>query len=351
MPELELLSPLRLDPWAASSLLQKAIRRGETLLARQAAQTLYRQRGVAVFRRLATIAVEDIGIGDGCLVQEISRIASDKALRLVLGTDEGLIDDLCVKMAGAIKDRSADYLYSDATLSSAAKRERVQFERLPDKQLIEIASDLDVPLRRRAVAALAACTTERNGKTLIKRNGVYALLKAVPTTAELSDAVCRLAETQLHPFCLLLPLIQSAWLISGAQVEVSADCIPQPEFHRGIPSYIWDKHTAVGKQAISMLVQRNVRLREKLATFVPDRRWNDVTGIAAFYVDATPVARSLEWNLRKPLNRAGFLADMLAAGCDEAGADDVLTVVRDALPQLNQLRRAAAGRSQNSASR
>jgi len=54
---------LRLDPYATSSLLQKAIRRGEGDLAERAAIRLYRLRGKGIWRRLLVIAFEDVGIG------------------------------------------------------------------------------------------------------------------------------------------------------------------------------------------------------------------------------------------------------------------------------------------------
>ncbi len=62
-------NPLPLDPWTASSLLQKAIRRGDTDLAQWAASTLHRQRGASIWRRLVLIAFEDVGIGDLALVE------------------------------------------------------------------------------------------------------------------------------------------------------------------------------------------------------------------------------------------------------------------------------------------
>src|ERR1700721_26118 len=54
---------LRLDLFEASSLLQKAIRRGEAGLAERAMGRLHRLRRVDVAARLLTIAFEDVGIG------------------------------------------------------------------------------------------------------------------------------------------------------------------------------------------------------------------------------------------------------------------------------------------------
>jgi hypothetical protein len=54
--------PPAVDPWVASSLLQKAIRRGDADLAERAAITLHRLRGRSIWRRFLVIAFEDIGV-------------------------------------------------------------------------------------------------------------------------------------------------------------------------------------------------------------------------------------------------------------------------------------------------
>jgi hypothetical protein len=55
---------LRLDAYAAASLLRIAIRRGEADLAERAAVRLYRLRGTSVWRHLLFSASGDVGVGD-----------------------------------------------------------------------------------------------------------------------------------------------------------------------------------------------------------------------------------------------------------------------------------------------
>jgi replication-associated recombination protein RarA len=56
-----LVEPFKVDQWVASSLLQKAIRRGDVKVAQRAALTFLGQRGTAIWRRFIIIAVEDVG--------------------------------------------------------------------------------------------------------------------------------------------------------------------------------------------------------------------------------------------------------------------------------------------------
>jgi hypothetical protein len=338
----------KLDPWSASSLLQKAIRRGEVGLAQRAAQTLYRFRGASIFRRLATIAVEDIGIGDIGLLQEIVRIGTNKALRSVLGSDADLLDDLCGRMAEATKDRSADYLICAATKLDTARRERAQLEKLPTADLISVATDPSVPLIRRAVATLIACTTVWNSDVIDRPKIVEQFLDAFQIKfLPLHDAVQRLADKRAHPFCLMLPLIWSRFWHDGGEFSVVRDMLPEADFVGGVPLHTFDKHTALGKAAIATFSRENRQVAAVLEEWVPDAsRRSSVAEIAAFYCDASPVKNRLDWTSGRVLQFIGLRADMLSVGCDIEGIDPILAAARDNLPHLNELRRKLASRGQ-----
>jgi hypothetical protein len=340
------LNQLKLDPWSASSLLQKAIRRGEVVLARHAARTLYRFRGPSIFRRLTTIAVEDIGIGDIGLLQEIVRVGTDKALRSLLGSDADLLDDFCGRMAEATKDRSADYLICAATKLDAAKSERAQLEKLPTADLISIAIDPNVPLIRRAVATLNACTTVWNGDVIDRPDIVEQLFEAFQIKfLPLHDAMQRLADKRAHPFCLMLPLIWSRFWHDGGEFTVVRDTLPKAEFVGEVPLYTFDKHTASGKRAIAEFSRENRQLAAALEEWVPDASCrSSVAEIAAFYCDASPVKSRLNWRSGRVLQFMGLRADMLNVGCDFDGIDAILAAARDNLPHLNELRRQHASR-------
>jgi hypothetical protein len=291
------------------------------------------------------IAVEDIGIGDVELLEEIVRIGTDKQLRSILGSDVALIDDLCGRMAGAVKDRSTDNLWSLTKLESAVEQ-RTQLQRLPAADLISIATDAGVPLVRRAVAALFACTFPSNDQPVLRPDRVEQLLDAFPIKSPpLQDAVVRLAKIRAHPFCLMLPLIWSCWRQDGAELAIASDDMPDPEFVNGIPLYTFDFHTAAGKHAIRRFTHENVALRPHLSRWVTRDRWAEVTQIGAFYVDAAPVARRLRWSEGSRLSHIGFIADMNLAGCPSEGATAILQCVRANLPHLNGARRRALGHS------
>jgi hypothetical protein len=342
MPENPSQAQLSLDPWSASSLLQKAIRRGEAELARQAARTLYRYRGQAVFRRLCMIAVEDIGIADVSLLQEIARIGSDKALRAVLASDAEIIDDLCSRMAAATKDRSADYLYCAATKLEPAKLEAEVLKSRRTDALIEIAADEALPLIRRANAAMLACTVPGKSDARLRAERVEQLLSASPTRhLSLEDALLQLARINVHPFCLMLPFLWSTFRRERSGSTVVEEELPCARFAGSIPLYTFDFHTAVGKRAIERFARENTSIRTLLTRWASGMRGVTVAEIAAFYADAAPVNRRLDWRTGSRLAHVGFVADMLAAGCAVDGATPLLECTKANLPHLNSLREAS----------
>lgn len=65
------LDPLPCDSWIARSCLQKAIRRGDTALAVRALANLFLHDPRTVWRHLTIIALEDVGVANRGLLQQI----------------------------------------------------------------------------------------------------------------------------------------------------------------------------------------------------------------------------------------------------------------------------------------
>lgn len=341
MSNLERTHQLKLDPWAASSLLQKAIRRGEAELAKHAARTFYRQRGNAIWRRLVTIAFEDVGIGDLKLLSDLTYLATDKNLRAMVGADIDVILDLCQRLADAPKDRGTDYLFCAATKLDAGLRERALLTSLVHSDRMAIAADPAQPLIRRAVATLLSHSANGEGTQLVRGENIPQFLASFRNDwpASLHEAVNVAAQKTGHPFTLMLPILWSAMACGETDPAITTDLVPRLEFLDGIPLYTFDKHTRVGKQAIRLFALENAELRNVLADYVPEPVATDVALMAAFYADAMPITRRLEWSQSRSLEQLGREADMVGAGCPVEGITAILACVRENLGHLNQLRR------------
>jgi hypothetical protein len=332
---------LKLDPWAASSLLQKAIRRGDAELARHAARTLYRQRGNAIWRRLVTIAFEDVGIAEPELVAELTKLATDKALRAVIGEDIELILDLSSRLATAPKDRSADYLFCGALKLPAGQSERERLTNIVMDERIAIAADPSQPLMRRAVATLANCTVDGAGLKSTSNPALEQLLDLLQDDcpSPVHDACALAAKKGSDAIVLMVPLLWSVVSREVAPLTIEDCAVPSAEMIGRLPLYTFDKHTSAGKQAITLFAQENREVREVLSRHVPQIAAREVALIAAFYADAMPVARRLNWSQSHSLEALGLKADMGGAGCPESGITLVMESVIRNLDHLNDVRR------------
>jgi MgsA AAA+ ATPase C terminal len=346
MSNQEIIHPFKLDPWTASSLLQKAIRRGDAEFAKHAARTLYRQRGKGVWRRLMVIAFEDVGIAEPALVSELVVLASDQAMRAVLGDDIDLILDLSARLATAPKDRSADYLFCAGLKLPESHREQASFSTLNVAERVEIAADPDQPLLRRTIATLISCTVDGSGAKVVSNEALarlVALLNA-DCPSPLHEATAMAARKGCDPIILMVPLLWSAMPRELILPQVVDCAVPPEEMIGGIPLYTFDKHTSAGKHAISLFAQENREVADILAKHVPNAQARDVALIAAFYADGMPVTRRLIWSKSQSLEDMGFEADMVGAGCRREGILPIAECVKRNLDQLNDVRRRVVSR-------
>lgn len=89
----ELPAPFRhADPYLLASAVQKAIRRGDIATGRRAGHQLLRLDRQRLWRRLAVIALEDIGVADIDVAAELVGIATLPAARRLLGGDARALD-------------------------------------------------------------------------------------------------------------------------------------------------------------------------------------------------------------------------------------------------------------------
>ena len=329
---------LKLDPWATSSLLQKAIRRGETELAQNAAASLYRYRGPAIWRRLINIVFEDVGIGNPDLVAEVVWLATDKRARYAIADDPDLIQDLVAILATSSKDRSTDYLFCATLKLDEGRAQQADLSGKPIDELIAIATDIEEPIIRRSAAALFACTTNDKIEPGEPLRELFAAL-AVNHPSPLYDAVVAAAQKGLGAYILMAPILWAEYNSIGRPGHPLVQAVSEPEWVGGCPLYTFDNHTAAGKKAISRFAQQCEDMRTVFAQHVPLTARSNVAWMAAFYADAVPISLRFEWSQSRELDQLGFEADMCGAGCRLDGITPVLDAVLSNLRELNACRR------------
>jgi len=333
--------PLRIDPYVASSLLQKAIRRGEADLAERAAVTLHRFRGKGVWRRLLVIAFEDVGIGSLDAIIKTTAACTDPNERSKLGGDQRALCTMARLLAKVPKDRSADHLIGAASSHPSLEETRQLVRDCSLAQSLDLVMDVRLPPPACAVAAWRAFGLESGRGFRIDRGGLAGLMSAftlLGVPPDLVQATSHAAKHTREPIVVMTPLV---WLAAhrGRPSPHSVDCSPPPSPEiDGVPMYAFDKHTAIGKAAIHRLARDNHAVRGVLSAFVPETRAKEAACMAAFYADAAPVSRCLRWEGSAALETLGVESDMLRAGASLPGIQSILDAARDNLDHLNLIR-------------
>jgi MgsA AAA+ ATPase C terminal len=163
-PPLDAIKPLPCDRWLASSALQKAIRRGEVLVAQRALRTLYRHDPRLAWRRLLVIACEDVGIGSLDAVIMTAVRSADVKSGHDTGVDEAAALATAQMLAEAPKDRSADMLYAAAQHDPALEVMRATCRSVPVAQRLEFVADSTLSLPERALAAWHSSGVDPRGE-------------------------------------------------------------------------------------------------------------------------------------------------------------------------------------------
>jgi hypothetical protein len=323
---------LRLNLFEASSLLQKAIRRGEAGLAESAMVRLYRLRSLDVAARLLAIAFEDVGIGSvKALVKTVAVCADASA-------SEGALCGIARLLAKAPKDRSASHLAAAAKSHPIFEDARRIVGESSYSECLDLIAEDDASLPVRAIAALRCSGLNWNGGRGERSDPIDWTLAfgRLGVPAELLLAT-RTAFIRAHkPAILMAPLL---WLDvnRGFRPSVTECQMPEAAAVDGVPLYIFDGHTAIGRRAIQRFTRESQPVRDALRSVLSSCT-RDVAFTAVFYADGAPVARRLKWEGAAALEALGVEAEMLRVGAPLVGIAPILAAVRDNLGHLNMIR-------------
>jgi len=297
-------------------------------------------KGAAIWRRLMVIVFEDIGIGSLDAVTKTVAAASDSTWRNAQGGNPRLALTLAGILAEAPKDRSADYLVGAKDHPSLTGFAQEMASASLMTRLCRTGSRaLDLP--HRAVASLFA---SGEGRRSSDRNALLASLRDLGVPEELVIATGIAAARTGEPITVMVPLI---WLAARDTKQSVRDCtVPALVESRDVPLYALDQHTRLGREAIWRFACENETVRACLAGFVPASQRRSAAYVAAFYVDAAPIARRLMWEQSEALEAFGMERDLLHAGVRAEGIQPLLAAMQANLEHLNELRAQVFARAQ-----
>lgn len=330
------IEPLHVSAWVAMSALQKAIRRADVVLAVRAAATLLQSDPARLWRRLAGIVFEDIGLGSVETIQLVMTATSGKKVREAVGGEWHVASLVISRMCAAPKCRASDDLF--IALSH-------------NPELAELRADLAAAnlfehLRRvesrgallgAAIAALHASGARWTGQVAGEKADAKALFGAMASSG-IDHAALALAELgwrrTREALPILLPLLTLA-MPTGELSAVDDEFPPVVIGHSGIPTYCLDAFSWEGKAALSRFLKRDTETGRWLGKNVSASRRLSVLAGGLFRVEGGLVRQRVEWPCASTLR---WLAD---SGYHRQKVTDpaaFLAMVRADLPALDEVR-------------
>lgn len=297
-------SLLAADRWISNSLLQKAIRRGHQRLAQSAALTFFDSQRPAIWRRFNVVAFEDVGIADSKAVITAA-ICSDPTFRKTLRNEPALVVYLSGLLAKAPKSRSGEHLITGAIGHPRFEQYRSWVSTSLTRDNLAVVADRSAPLHHRALAAWAASgvgwrLTRASAPDLLGLMEVFESSGVPPAVVSAVELALRQSREAIT---LMVPVLWSHAATNRTLVEPN---IPNSILIGEVPSYALDKHTRVGREAIRMLVRANAKIAACLDRFAGWADRNAAAYMAAFYTDAVPLGRKLEWDGGADLEKIGM---------------------------------------------
>ncbi|UCI28011.1 MULTISPECIES: hypothetical protein [unclassified Mesorhizobium] len=105
------IEPLHTSPWVAMSAMQKGIRRGDVDLATRAAAALLKADPAKLWRRMAGIAFEDVGLASVETVRLVVAATAGKTFRQRFGGEWVVASLLVERLCATPKCRASDDLF------------------------------------------------------------------------------------------------------------------------------------------------------------------------------------------------------------------------------------------------
>jgi hypothetical protein len=334
------IEPITADTFLARSILQKAIRRGDTALALRAAKTLLLSDPQVLWRRLLVIALEDLGIHEWRLLQAITAVESSKSFRATVGTDEQVAKTLVVEACKATRCQAANELHILARYDSRYDETWRALKRLPVEDALDLAGNEGAGLGERHVAALVCLGFDETLRWLQPKVPIQQLFgrlssQAPPEIVELYARTFKTARLPLSWSSLLLHVVNGTPR-EDEPVYVTDDPLP-PSIQIGeVPSYALDQYTRSGRAALREYVDKSERWKA-FAKALKLTRQEQATaaGELFFRIESAAVTRRRSWDIGRVIREQA-----MPSGCHLSVplATEGLQLAFEEVPLLNEYR-------------
>ncbi|VDC24365.1 hypothetical protein [Pseudogemmobacter humi] len=319
------------------SLLQKAVRRGRLELALQAASTLLEIAPDRFWRRAGVIAFEDIGVADLPTAGIVTVALEGKRFRQRLGGGWVVAAAITTRMAISPRNRAADDLFCllESWPGLADNRQRLENLPIPRLRLIALTTE-HLPLRALALRMIFSdrrLDLPRRGSTDIGFDVLDELGVAPTTFAVTREGYRRTGE-------MLAPLVALLTLENGLRDKMQDDPLPPETMIGPLPGWALDIFTREGRAALAKIFQIDAGIRKWATDALPAAGRVEMLAQALFRVESGMCLQRQDGPTGERLRE---LMERECMGLSPDQADEVLALMRGAIPLLNTARRNVLG--------
>lgn len=328
--------PLPVSSWVAMSVLQKSVRRGHAALGLRAAATLLKSDPARLWRRLAGIVVEDVGLGSVNTIRLVMAATAGKSFRQQFGGEWAVASLLVERMAASPKCRAADDLLLAISYHHELEAVRADLAAHDLRQHLSHVRERGALLGA-SLAALHASGVRWNGWVEGKTTDTKATFAAMQATG-VDHEVVALAEQgwrrTREALPMLLPLLTLAR--PAGELPVADDDLPPVVIGRsGLPTFVFDAFSWEGKTALAGFLKRDTITGRWLRKHVPTERRLAALAGAVFRIDGSATRQRIQWPCAMTLR---WLADSGYHGMKLSDPAGFLEMVRGDLPALEEVR-------------
>jgi hypothetical protein len=332
------LTPLPISPWVAAALLQKAIRRGRRRWALAAASTLILIDPIRLWRRLAAVAFEDVGMAAPDVCGLVAGALAGKRVRLPLGGEWHVAALLTDLLASAPKCRATDDVYMATELLPRLRPQRRTFAEMSDAELRHVVLRED-DLHAKALALnYLVGTGALPSKYLLPRRGAGDWVFRVLDDLGVPPTIITVGREGFRRTRETLPLLLCLLMVDRDDTTTAtiADDLVEPDILAGpIPSWSIDGHTREGRLALARLRQLPSPFSAFLQRHIVPDQWSAFSARALFHVESGRLIRRRRTPRSDELRR---VAEEEALGAPPGLAREALALLADELPTLHGLR-------------
>ncbi|WP_417461566.1 hypothetical protein [Kordiimonas sp.] len=328
------------DKWVAASTMQKAIRRGEAVIAKSAAIFLSQVDARMLRRRLAVIAIEDVGVAStwhvgvtvyACL--KISSIPEKQRLCVYLACASAL--------ANAAKERSGDQLQTALMTNPCLRSDIDALSELEVGQLRDIMLDSKNGLIERTIAGwFLAGVPSREYRNFPDVDGDRELylysLESLHIPFWMPAVVAMSAPVVHEPMFWTFPIKVDH--LAADEMQVVNHELPHTVDTFGVPHYALDRHTRIGKAAVRALIAGSNELRDFLGQNVGGGSVQQTLEWALFTLEGGRLNREAVFSASEDIKRLGQETDMCQYGLRVEAQKDLLTLLLTQMDNLHDIR-------------